>query len=911
MDAGAAVEEFLVDVSLRSLPLAAAAWAAIGLLRVRSAAGRHAVWTLMTAAMLLMAVLGPVLPPLTLRVLRPAPAEPVAATVAIAPGPAIATARPATQPAAHPAPIDWRQAAAAIYGAGVLVFAALLVASYGFTRRLVRASRRVDCLGADHVFESDWIAVPMTVGLARPKILLPAAWREWPADKLDAAMAHERMHVRRADWAVTALAGLNRCLFWFHPLAWWLGRRLASLAEQACDDATVLELGRRECYAQTLLDMTAAVQSGRGRMVWEAMAMARTAEVRNRVERILDETREISRGWSRARWLAVAACSLPLFYMTAAVRVTAAQEIRTAPETASQPESGQPLPQPKEDAPTPAPAATPQPQSPSRIDVPGTDMERRLIHKVEPAYPPEALQAAVQGDVILETVIGADGRVKSAWPVSGNPLLRAAAQDAVLHYVYRPQGVEVGSTATVAFRLPAGAPRPPGLQDPVVIYRKEGEYSEEARRAGVDGEVAMELLVGTDGVPRGIRVLESSTPLLEKPAVDAVAQWRFKPALLNGVPVEKTAKVTMTFKLLTKPVRPPESDSPVAPPAPQTSPTAKPPAPQTTPPLLIYKRDPEYPRLAEQMGQHGTVEMVATIGTDGKVKGVKVLKGPPMLGRAAADAVMQWIYKPAMQDGVPVESEAEVELNFGQGQGSPVATPEPPGGSGNVSPPAARKEQAAQTGDTAAKPPAPHLSQAALVYKRDPEYPKEAQRAGQHGIVELVATIGVDGKVKGLKVVSGPPLLQNAAKDAVMQWVYKPTMLNGVPVENETHISISFGPIPNAAPKTPGTANPAQPAEPERKASAGQISPAVLVYRRDPEYPKIMRQRGAEGTVKLVATIGTDGHARDITVIEATDPALSDAAVEAVRHWVYKPAMVDGVPVEHKTQIVIHFKASK
>ncbi len=84
------------------------------------------------------------------------------------------------------------------------------------------------------------------------------------------------------------------------------------------------------------------------------------------------------------------------------------------------------------------------------------------------------------------------------------------------------------------------------------------------------------------------------------------------------------------------------------------------------------------------------------------------------------------------------------------------------------------------------------ISPAELVYKHSPEYPKIAQQMGVKGIVELMATIGTDGKVKGVRVLSGPPMLQKAAKDAVMQWVYKPTLLNGTPVENETHISINF-----------------------------------------------------------------------------------------------------------------------
>ena len=121
---------------------------------------------------------------------------------------------------------------------------------------------------------------------------------------------------------------------------------------------------------------------------------------------------------------------------------------------------------------------------------------------------------------------------------------------------------------------------------------------------------------------------------------------------------------------------------------------------------------------------------------------------------------------------------------------APQAASLPGGNLAGIAPPPPR--QAAPPPPPSSKAAASQISQAVLVYKRDPEYPKMAQQMGQKGVVELVATIGIDGKVKGVKVLKGPPMLQKAAQEAVMQWVYKPTLLNGTPVENETHISITF-----------------------------------------------------------------------------------------------------------------------
>ena len=79
-----------------------------------------------------------------------------------------------------------------------------------------------------------------------------------------------------------------------------------------------------------------------------------------------------------------------------------------------------------------------------------------------------------------------------------------------------------------------------------------------------------------------------------------------------------------------------------------------------------------------------------------------------------------------------------------------------------------------------------------LVYRKDAEYPRIAKQSGAKGTVVVSATIGTDGLIKKVKVVSGHPMLSNAAVEAVKQWRYRPTLLNGSPVESETQVSINF-----------------------------------------------------------------------------------------------------------------------
>lgn len=84
------------------------------------------------------------------------------------------------------------------------------------------------------------------------------------------------------------------------------------------------------------------------------------------------------------------------------------------------------------------------------------------------------------------------------------------------------------------------------------------------------------------------------------------------------------------------------------------------------------------------------------------------------------------------------------------------------------------------------------VQQALLVRRVQPSYPILAKQAGVEGTVRLHAVIGRDGVIRELEVLSGHPLLVNAARDAVREWRYQPTLLNGEPVEVETYITVVF-----------------------------------------------------------------------------------------------------------------------
>ena len=84
------------------------------------------------------------------------------------------------------------------------------------------------------------------------------------------------------------------------------------------------------------------------------------------------------------------------------------------------------------------------------------------------------------------------------------------------------------------------------------------------------------------------------------------------------------------------------------------------------------------------------------------------------------------------------------------------------------------------------------VQMAKVLRKVIPEYPALARSARISGAVHLIGIIGKDGTIRNLQVVSGHPLLVHAAMEAVRQWVYQPTLLNGMPVEVIAPIEVNF-----------------------------------------------------------------------------------------------------------------------
>ena len=754
MDWAPKVLALLVSASVRALIAASLAWLLLYIGRARLKSARHAIWSAVTFGMLLAIPFHLWLPPMPLRILKPAPA--VETTIAEIPG-----AFPEAAPRATPAfrRLTWQEALVFVYLAGGLLFLFRLALACGLTRRLVRNARRVETYENTQVFESGRIAVPLTVGWLRPKILVPENWREWEYGKVKAVLAHERAHVRRADWAILAVAAVNRSLFWFHPLAWWLERALARLAEEACDDAALCEVEDRDEYANVLLELAADVRCRGGRVPRNAMAMAGT-EIGMRIDRILDEAAAVTRPWTGRRWAGLLVCALPLLWIVSALQLAPARAMGQERATAAvaAPETQAAVEQPPSQSAAPARGAAPRNGDASAP-------RPRLLKKVAPQYPEAARAAHIEGTVRLSITVAKNGAVTDVTSATGHPLLIPAAADAVRTWVYAPRSAEAHLQVEVPFGLDTATAPPPAAAAasatpdepaaPRLLSRVEPEYPKLAKQVGAHGQVEMMATVGTDGSVTAVRVLRGH-PLLARAAMNAVKQWRYSPP---AAPVD--TKVILNFVKL---------DAGAS-------------GGQITAAQLIHRVEPVYPPEARRAGAAGLVELSVTIAADGTVKAAQIVKGDPLLAKAAGEAVMQWRYRPTLLSGIPIVSQTRITLNF-VAQNTPEQQPQEDA----RNQPVLRPERKVANG-----PAGPQESDVLGTLKylatgsqslKLVHHGNFAPPRGLSGIVRVKYRIGTDGKVRDIQVEEGHPQLAAAFVDVLKQRVYEPERRSWQPVES-------------------------------------------------------------------------------------------------------------------------------
>ena len=334
--------------------------------------------------------------------------------------------------------------------------------------------------------------------------------------------------------------------------------------------------------------------------------------------------------------------------------------------------------------------------------------------------------------------------------------------------------------------------------------------------------------------------------------------------------------------------------------------------------------------------ESGAVSHAARVATP-----MELEPAAPLNTLIAAPAVREYRFKGPIefaQAAAPVAPPAPVTSPV---QAAP--TPPPPPIEPTVPPPAVSASPGGPVRVSAATVAGMALS------KPNPVYPAEAKAAHVQGAVILHAIISKEGTIKNLSVISGNGMLVNAARDAVSQWTFKPYLLNGEPMEVETSITVNFS-LPDSAAQgavilhaivsKDGTienlqvirgngmpTNAAGDAVDGVKQVGGDVKGPEVIYQPEPDYTQAGRKAKVQGVVTVGLIVDKNGTPQNVHVIHGLgigpdgkpDPTfkkawrkaadgMNQSAVDAVKKYVFKPAMENGRPVAVYLNVEVNFE---
>ncbi|MBL8213848.1 MAG: M56 family metallopeptidase [Bryobacterales bacterium] len=484
------------------------------------------------------------------------------------------------------APLPWDRIAIGLLGAGCVVMSLRLLTGAMRIRQYRRRSRVVVSPFADsEVRVSGEIRSPITFGYRRPVILIPESFGALPEQEQRTILEHEHTHIRRKDWLYVVVEESIRALLWFHPAVWFVINRIHVAREQAVDQEVIRKMGLRDPYLNALLSMAGYPATGR---YVPAPLFLRQRHLTERVAAICKEVIPMNRTY-QVFSLAASAALLTLTGIGATALLPLQSSAQETPVgTTSSKASG------------------------------------RLLHKVEPSYPPEARAKRIEGIVTLSIVVDARGTVADARVESGPEELRAAALQAVLQWQLVPD--QPGrATVEVNFRLQDKDKQPTRMLGTVQKINL-AQVPEEVRtrlapRLGLkEGD-----LLDSDrlaAISLAVRQLDRGYGI----------NWSPESNTLTIAPIVASPQIRVGGNVQ----------------------SAK----------LVKKVAPVYPPLAKQAGLQGQVRMQVVIDKDGKVSKLDVVSGDPLLADAAATAVRQWEYETTLLNGNPVAVMTMVDINF-------------------------------------------------------------------------------------------------------------------------------------------------------------------------------------------------------------------------------------------------------
>jgi beta-lactamase regulating signal transducer with metallopeptidase domain len=596
-----------------------------------------------------------------------------------------------TAPMPLPRPFPWFAAFAATYLSITLLLMLRLGSDLLRLRRIVRRSEPLINPDLQELWHEVWLqsltpwkppvrvspdaVVPMAVSLDGACILLPSRWQHWPSSKLKAVLIHEMAHVRRQDPATSLLTALTVCFFWIHPLVYWLRKQLAALAEEACDEAT-LRFMQPEPYARMLLEFAGDVKTAGGRLAAVSAVAARESSIQKRLGRIFSPARPMPKSYGLVRVLLVAAF-VPVLYLTAAARFDQSPEASGVTQ-------------------------------PSVISI----TSQQQAGQLESDLTRDPDNTGIRGALMIfysNTGQRADFTRHLRWMVDHHP----EAPIAALRFYGKPDQGDTHSSPGDAAALQTSWEHALSIHpDSAAVLLNAGTYFELADPQSGLNMFADAKRMAPDDPDVQRRSLHSTAVVLAAAVMADIKQ---------GDPHFRLNNISITPSL-----------------------------------AIAWRADVESSRDADLLGAVG---LVLTKLGDAQVAqvGLSYIRKANDLDRDNP----KWKDELESAQAEPQRRANLQALHQNQTSG-----------------------QAVRIG--------PDVAKLNLSTKVDPPCPAVALQAHIRGSVEFTVDIAPDGHIQSVQLVRGHPVLVNAAKDAVLQYVYRPTLLNGVPVLVTTSVIVPF-----------------------------------------------------------------------------------------------------------------------
>ncbi|KAA3609320.1 MAG: M56 family peptidase [Calditrichaeota bacterium] len=419
-------------------------------------------------------------------------------------------------------------------------------------------STQLNSINNLRLFASDNLQTPLLTGLFRPSLYLPAGYNSWPPVQLESVLQHEIAHLKHRDlWAV---AGQMAALIFFglNPLVWLMHRRLLHLRELRCDEYAIRETGIHPTeYSRFLYDILKKQQKPTAALASGIYFAEDSQAIFKRFSHIFEISKK---GVQKMRWwhylvvITVCAAILPLSWQCSNKNLLVTPENSELKKVKNFVEFDK----------APAPVG-------------GFKTIQENLK-----YPELARKAGIEGRVILNVLVGVDGKVKETQILKniadGNNGCAEAAVAAVEATEWTPaeqkgKPVQVWVGIPVIFRL--SGEKQNDSDDILIMKTKKSKkfvefdkapapvggfaaiqenltYPEIARKAGLEGRVILNVLVGIDGKVKDTQILKNladGNNGCAEAAINAVRAVNWRPAEQKGKPVEVWVAIPVIFRL--------------------------------------------------------------------------------------------------------------------------------------------------------------------------------------------------------------------------------------------------------------------------------------------------------------------------------------------------------------------------